>query len=288
MSSRFDDETAVHRTGDGRSGRRWPSWWVHRGPNGGYLAAVILRALAAAVDDPTRTARSLTVHYANPAGAGDVEITTRLERVGRSMTTCLPHGAGRHADRARRRRVLDAAGGLEFCDLVMPQVPGPQHYVARPVPPEAPPIARRTRPAGRAPPAGPDARGAPRWPADGSPAGPARRGPAGGCRDHGRLAAADVQPHPGARAAPPTVDLTIHFRAALPHPGLAADAFVLASFCTTVVAADGFLEEDGEIRAPRRHAPRPATPAGDDPAAPLVARLRRPGSSGDVTLGCLR
>ena len=47
----------------------------------------------------------------------------------------------------------------------------------------------------------------------------------------------------------PTVDLTIHFRAELPHPGLAADAFVLAVFRTTV-AADGFLEEDGEIWAP--------------------------------------
>ena len=38
-------------------------------------------------------------------------------------------------------------------------------------------------------------------------------------------------------------------RAELPHPGLAADAFVLASFRTTV-AADGFLEEDGEVWAP--------------------------------------
>jgi acyl-CoA thioesterase len=47
----------------------------------------------------------------------------------------------------------------------------------------------------------------------------------------------------------PTVDLTIHFRADLPHPGLAADGFVLAAFRSTV-AAGGFLEEDGEIWAP--------------------------------------
>ncbi|MGZ6886675.1 MAG: acyl-CoA thioesterase [Acidimicrobiia bacterium] len=47
----------------------------------------------------------------------------------------------------------------------------------------------------------------------------------------------------------PTVDLTIHFRADLPHPGLAPDAFVLASFRSTV-AAGGFLEEDGEVWAP--------------------------------------
>ena len=57
----------------------------------------------------------------------------------------------------------------------------------------------------------------------------------------------------------PTVDLTIHFRAELPHPGLADDAFVLASFRTTV-AADGFLEEDGEIWAPtERCSPNPAS-----------------------------
>ena len=47
----------------------------------------------------------------------------------------------------------------------------------------------------------------------------------------------------------PTVDLTIHFRAELPHPALAPDAFVLASFNTTV-AAGGFLEEDGTVWAP--------------------------------------
>jgi acyl-CoA thioesterase len=47
----------------------------------------------------------------------------------------------------------------------------------------------------------------------------------------------------------PTVDLTIHFRAELPHPGLLPDSFVLAAFRTTV-AAGGFLEEDGEIWAP--------------------------------------
>ena len=89
MASRFDDETAVRAAGDGAFvATMAESWWVHRGPNGGYLAAVILRALGAAVDDPVRSPRSLTVHYANPAGAGDVQITTTLDRVGRSMTTC--------------------------------------------------------------------------------------------------------------------------------------------------------------------------------------------------------
>ena len=36
--------------------------------------------------DPTRTPRSLTVHYLSPPAEGPVEIDTTLERSGRSMT----------------------------------------------------------------------------------------------------------------------------------------------------------------------------------------------------------
>jgi hypothetical protein len=44
----------------------------------------------------------------------------------------------------------------------------------------------------------------------------------------------------------PTVDLTIHFRSSLPLPDAKPDDYVLADFRTNV-AAEGFLEEDGEI-----------------------------------------
>src|ERR1700755_2526342 len=141
MTSRFDDETAVRRTGDGTyTATMAESWWVGRGPTGGFLAAGLLGALSDAVGDPARSPRSLTVHYANPAGAGEVHIATTLERVGRSMTTC----SGRMEQDAKLIALALAAfsaprRGIEFCDLVMPQVPGPQHYVARPVPPESPP-----------------------------------------------------------------------------------------------------------------------------------------------------
>ena len=47
----------------------------------------------------------------------------------------------------------------------------------------------------------------------------------------------------------PTIDLTVHFRRPLPHTGTAADDFMLAVFRTNA-AADGFMEEDGEIWAP--------------------------------------
>ena len=131
MTTPFDEETAVRTVGENRFVATMArEWWVARGPNGGYLAAVILRALTAAVADETRTPKSLTVHYLSPAGDGDVEIETRQERVGRSMTSC----SARLTQDGRLVALALAAfstprDGLEFCDLVMPQVPGPDHYL---------------------------------------------------------------------------------------------------------------------------------------------------------------
>ena len=252
MTTPFDEETAVRTVGENRFVATMArEWWVARGPNGGYLAAVILRALTAAVADETRTPKSLTVHYLSPAGDGDVEIETRQERVGRSMTSC----SARLTQDGRLVALALAAfstprDGLEFCDLVMPQVPGPDHYQSRAVPRDAPAIAHRWDT---------------RWaighpPIPGAPRG--ARAVAGGWirlpehRPVDALVAAAITdawvPPTFSRIEEPvivpTVDLTIHFRADLPHPGLAADDFVLARFRTTV-AAGGFLEEDGEVWA---------------------------------------
>ena len=47
----------------------------------------------------------------------------------------------------------------------------------------------------------------------------------------------------------PTIDLTIHFRTRLPHPGMAPEDPVLARF-TSSTSQGGFFEEDGQIWAP--------------------------------------
>ncbi|MGI9603016.1 MAG: acyl-CoA thioesterase, partial [Acidimicrobiales bacterium] len=52
-----------------------------------------------------------------------------------------------------------------------------------------------------------------------------------------------------ARMAAPTVELTVHIRAQLPHPALMADDHVLAE-CSTATVADGFLDEDVRVWAP--------------------------------------
>ena len=62
-------------------------WWAANGPHGGYLAAIVLRAMQAAVDDPARPARSFTMHFLSRADAGPLRIETTVVRAGKSMTT---------------------------------------------------------------------------------------------------------------------------------------------------------------------------------------------------------
>jgi acyl-CoA thioesterase len=62
-------------------------WRAGRGPHGGYLAAMLLRALIETVDDPGRAPRSLTIHYTRAPEPGPVAIEVTVERAGRSLST---------------------------------------------------------------------------------------------------------------------------------------------------------------------------------------------------------
>lgn len=95
--SSFDRDTAVRQlsaesAADGTGQLTFaaelsPAWQAMRGPHGGYLAAIMLRALVAAAADESRAPRSLTVYYARAPEPGQVLIRTRLERGGRSLST---------------------------------------------------------------------------------------------------------------------------------------------------------------------------------------------------------
>ena len=81
----FDRATAVTALGGGA----WASevdagWFAGRGPNGGYLAAMVLRAMVAELRDAAREPRSLTCHYLRPAAPGAVRIDVVVERSGRA------------------------------------------------------------------------------------------------------------------------------------------------------------------------------------------------------------
>lgn len=88
MDTAFDRDTAVAARGGGVFDATIASGWrAGRGPHGGYLAAMLLRALIAAVDDEQRTPRSLTIHYTRAPEPGPIEIQVTLERAGRSLST---------------------------------------------------------------------------------------------------------------------------------------------------------------------------------------------------------
>ncbi|MGH9051267.1 MAG: acyl-CoA thioesterase [Acidimicrobiia bacterium] len=246
----FDRETAVMPLGGGRyESNLDTSWWVMRGPNGGYLAAIVLHALAAAVDDSERAPRSLTIHYTQPPTEGSLTIATTIERAGRSLTSTS-------ARLEQGGRLIGLALGAfsrprpgpELCDLTMPDVPPAAAVPPLTLPPDAPPIAGRW-----------ESRwvlGTPRMrggqPEDEAVAGCWIRLPERRVVDAAVAAAMTDAAVPAIFSridepiVVPTVDLTIHFRSALPVAGARADDFVFAVFRTGVVA-EGFLEEDGEI-----------------------------------------
>jgi len=124
MSSRFATDTAATPLGSGRYAARVDlGWWIERGPNGGYVAALILRAVTAEVADPERRLRSFTVHYLAPPVEGEVEIEVTVERQGRSMTSA----SARLLQDGRLLALAVAAfstsrPSIEFCTLVMPNV----------------------------------------------------------------------------------------------------------------------------------------------------------------------
>src|SRR4051794_10615821 len=88
MPNRFLTDTAVVPQGEGRyTARIDPGWWIERGPTGGYVAALILRAVTAEVAEPDRRLRSFTVHYLAPPHEGPVDVVVTVERQGRSLTS---------------------------------------------------------------------------------------------------------------------------------------------------------------------------------------------------------
>ena len=106
------------------------------GAHGGYVAALALRALCAAVGDPGRTPRSLTVHLLAPIEPGRVGFSARVERAGGSQTTAsvriVQGGAVALASGSFGR----ARPSLEQHDTAMPRVPPPEAcrpLVERPV-----------------------------------------------------------------------------------------------------------------------------------------------------------
>jgi len=247
--TRFDTDTAVVLLEPGRYGATLnEGWWISTGPNGGYLAAVLMNALTHAVDDPERTCRSFTVHYLSRAVAGPVIIDVVVERSGRSMTSLS-------ARLVQHERVIatvlsafsTSRPGPEFMDLTMPVVAPPEEIDI--------PVFDSSLPATAIP--AMVQRYDQRWAVGNRPFTGGDVAHIGGwirlaemrSVDEALLAAyTDAwMPAMFSRIAGAwgitTVDLTVHIRST-PPPGY--DDWCLVHF-RSAMSADGFCEEDGEI-----------------------------------------
>jgi acyl-CoA thioesterase len=244
----LDDDIALRAHGDGTyEGSVVGHWWTPRGPLGGYVMALMLRAMELAVADPRRMARSLTMHFLRPPAAGPVALQTTIERAGRSLSSV----SGRLEQEGELMGIAIGAFSTPWespllDDAEMPAVAPPDGRVTtrRGIPDAAPPpfldrmvFQRRF--------------GSELF----SGADHAEVGGWLGLREERPIDAAALAilcdawfPAPWTRlrtlAPAPTVDLTIHFRAPLPVD----DGLLLGRFRTRLVR-DGFFEEDGELWA---------------------------------------
>src|SRR3954447_8839122 len=227
--SKFARDTSVSEIEPGIfQGHVSRDWWIVFGPNGGFIAAMVVKAMGAAVDDHSRVARSLTIRYTAAPTEGPVRIVTTVERAGRSLTTVSARMEqdGRLVALALAAFSRERVSAIEFDDAPAPDIPPPEDVPVFEPRPEMPRFSRQweTRPAiGTMPFSGstdPALVGGWIRPLDEHPIDAALVA---------QLADAWIpavfvrmtEPNPV-----PTIDLTIHFRAALPLP---AD-YVLSAF----------------------------------------------------------
>ncbi|HWA55540.1 MAG TPA: thioesterase family protein [Solirubrobacterales bacterium] len=247
MTHPFDIDTAVEDLGGGRFGAEMSErWWVERGPNGGYVAAVVLRAIQAAVGSE-RAPRSLTVHFPSAPLAGPVEIAVSIDREGRSASFV---SARMEQDGELRASALAMLGGERegpgFSELEMPSVEPPAElYSPDPATIEGmPPLLGNYSFS--------LAIGEPAFQGEEARSGAWLRAREPRELD-APLATAMLDawfPAPFVRlrapALAPTIDYTVHFRSPLPPPGAGAEDAYLLSF-RSGLARGGFFEEDGEL-----------------------------------------
>jgi acyl-CoA thioesterase len=227
-----------------------PAWWVVRGPHGGYLSAIILRALTERLDDPTRHVRSFTTHFTAAPKEGSLTINTSVDRTGRAMSFLSARVEQNGTTVATALAAFSEPWrGFSFDDAPIPEVPSPENSF--PIPKEGTDI-----PAflgnfdmyacfGALPFSGHHEAVVGGWYRLSEPQ----------IADAIVMAtlldawAPAIFPRAEERVVCPTIDLTMHFRSPLPVEGAKADDLYLGRF-SSKLSREGFFEEDGELWAP--------------------------------------
>jgi acyl-CoA thioesterase len=242
----FDADTAVEDLGGGRFAATMSErWWVGRGPNGGYVAATILRAIQAGAS-AERAPRSLTVHFQRAPLAGPVEIAVEVEREGGRVTFLSARMTQEGKVQATAQAVLSENWGEGgFTELTMPDAGEPgELQTIDPSTDGRPSMLQnyRLRPA----------LGEPAFSGGAPYTGAWIRSREPHLLD-APLAAAFLDtwfPAPFVRLehprGAPTIDYTVHFRSPLPPADATPEDPYLVAFRSNV-ARHGFFEEDGEL-----------------------------------------
>jgi acyl-CoA thioesterase len=244
----YEKATQVERlTEDEFSAAIHPGWWVVRGPHGGYMAAILLRALTERLDDPGRAIRSFTVHFTAAPKEEPLRITTSIDRAGGRMSFLS-------ARMEQARGVVATAlaafsepwSGFEFDDAPMPEVPTPEQSFEVPKTGENIPAFLGNF----------DMRAC----FGALPFSGHHEAVVGGWYRLNEPQVADamvmstlldawapaVFPKATEMVVCPTIDLTMHFRTPLPLDGAKPDDYYLGRF-SSKLSRDGFFEEDGEL-----------------------------------------
>jgi acyl-CoA thioesterase len=278
----FERATTVTQVGEGRFlAQIDPGWSTPIAANGGYLAAILVRAIeasgatgAAAAGEPAaptpRQLRSLTCHFLRPVPAGPLDVSVEVLRAGRRISTvrvtASQHGRDAiHALAALAVLDLPAAGQWEPAPPRVPPAP-PRDAPLIPQPefrerwsegwlgptPTMPPMFRRVRVAPRI--GGVPFSDRPLSPGEAPETGGWIALPEARPIDAAFIAlCTDVWWPPafqplGRPAIAPTIDLTIHVRVDVPPQGL-PDEPVLGWYRSTA-AHGGLMEEDAALFLP--------------------------------------
>jgi acyl-CoA thioesterase len=264
----FELATAVEPLAGGRFRASVDATWsAPIGPNGGYIAAILVRAIVGHVDPAgERRLRSLTLHYLRPPQHGEIEIEVETVRSGRRFSTGRVRAFQGGKEIVAGLAALGAPGLPEaghWAPLAPAVAPPPSRSAA-----EAPP--REYRPESGLwmdPSASPAeiakhvlmAPCAGAIPFSGQQLAPGEAAEAGGwvaLREPQPIdvavvaLAADIwwPPSFGPLTGPalaPTIDLTVHIRADIPPAGL-PDQAILGFFRTRANVA-GLIDEDGQM-----------------------------------------
>jgi acyl-CoA thioesterase len=268
----FEHATAVTQVADGRFRAEVdPGWSTPIAANGGYLAAILVRALEAhGATGTDRQLRSLTCHFLRPVRSGTLDVAVEVVRAGRRISTVRLTASQDGKD------AILALAALAVLDLPAAGTWEPEPPQVGPAPPRDAPLIepadyRRDGAGGwlgsapSMPPMFRRVRVAPRIggvPFSDRPLPPGEAPETGGWItlpeprpiDAAFIAlCTDVWWPPafqplGRPAIAPTIDLTIHVRADVPPDGL-PDQPVLGWYRSTA-AHGGLMEEDAALFLP--------------------------------------